>query len=144
MKLKHLSYFFMAAMIAASACTKIGNVAETGDADDNNPTGNGKLAFVLPQVDRVVTYTGASIEEGGSTSDVVAVYVFNSSLAFERSYNISYASGSDVAGGGRQYSLTMDGTGERNFVFLQAPAGYSLPQLSSGNSLETLTAVWTQ
>ncbi|MDR1258080.1 MAG: hypothetical protein LBK65_02185 [Tannerellaceae bacterium] len=142
--MKHLSYFFLAAMIATSACTKIGNVAETGDADANNPTGNGKLAFVLPQVDRVVTYTGASMEEGGSTSDVVAVYVFNSSLAFERSYNISYTNGEDVAGGGRQYSLTMDGTGERNFVFLQAPAGYPLPQLSAGNSLETLTAVWTQ
>jgi hypothetical protein len=38
----------------------------------------------------------------------------------------------------------MDGTGERNFVFLQAPAGYPLPQLSAGNTLETLTAVWTQ
>ncbi|MDR1259443.1 MAG: hypothetical protein LBK65_09245 [Tannerellaceae bacterium] len=143
MKLKHLSYFFVAAMIATSACTKIGNVAETGDADGNNPTGNGRLAFVLPQVDRVVTYTGASMEEGGSTSDVVAVYVFNSALAFERSYNISYAGGEDVAGG-RQYSLTMDGTGERNFVFLQAPSGYPLPQLSPGNTLETLTAVWTQ
>jgi hypothetical protein len=83
------------------------------------------------------------MEEGGSTSDVVAVYVFSSSLAFERSYNISYAGGSDVAGG-RQYSLTMDGTGERNFVFLQAPEGYPLPQLSAGNTLETLTAVWTQ
>jgi hypothetical protein len=130
-------------MIATSACTKSGEDVAPGGAGGIGTGEKGRLTFVLPAADRVVTYTGGSAAENGSTSDLVAVYVFDSSLRFERSYNLSYGDGADVQGG-RRYSLTMDGTGERRFVFLQAPSGYPVPQLSAGGSIDALTGAWTQ
>jgi hypothetical protein len=108
-------------MIATSACTKSGEDVAPGGAGGIGTGEKGRLTFVLPTADRVVTYTGGSAAENGSTSDLVAVYVFDSSLRFERSYNLFYADGADIQGG-RRYSLTMDGTGERRFVSLQAPS----------------------
>ncbi|MDR1258034.1 MAG: hypothetical protein LBK65_01955 [Tannerellaceae bacterium] len=142
--MKYLGYFLVAMLIATSACAKVGDYVETGNADGDEPAGDGRISFVLPQADNVVTYTAASAAEGGSTSDVVVIYSFSPSLRFEQSYTIPYSGGTNVAGGGRQYSITMQGRGKHNFVLLQAPAGYSFPQLSGGSSLGDLTSALTK
>jgi hypothetical protein len=129
-------------LIAISACAKVGDYVETGNADGDEPAGDGRISFVLPQADDVVTYTGASAAEGGSTSDVVTIYSFSPSLRFEQSYTIPYSGGTNVTGG-RQYSITMRGRGKHNFVLLRAPANYPFPQLSTGSSLGNLTAALT-
>ncbi|MDR1259582.1 MAG: hypothetical protein LBK65_09975 [Tannerellaceae bacterium] len=141
--MKYLGYFLAAMLIAISACTKVVNVVETDDADGDETAGDVRISFVLPQADNVVTYTAASAEEGGSASDDVVIYAFSPSLRFVQRYAIPYSGGTPVAGGGRQYSITMRGSGKHNFVFLQAPASYPFPELSAGSSLGALTAVLT-
>jgi hypothetical protein len=131
-------------LIAISACAKVGDYAETGNADGDEPAGDGKISFVLPQADNVVTYTAASAAEGGLESDVVVIYAFSPSLRFEQRYAIPYIGGTPVAGGGQQYSITMQGRGKHNFVFLQTPANYPVPELSAGSTLGDLTAALTK
>jgi hypothetical protein len=143
--MKYPVYFLLAALIATAGCAKLGDyVAGTGGAEGGKPAGEGRISFVLPQADNVVTYTAASAEEGGSTSDDVVIYAFSPSFGFEKSYRLSYSEGTDAAGGGRQYSITAQGSGKRNFVFLRVPAGYTVPQLSAGSTLGSLTSLWTQ
>jgi hypothetical protein len=142
--MRYSGYFLVAMLIAISACAKVGDYAETGNADGDEQAGDGKVSFVLPQADNVVTYTAASAAEGGSTSDVVVIYVFSPSLRFEQRYAIPYIGGTPATGGGRQYSITMRGRGKHNFVFLQTPANYPVPQLSAGSTLGDLTSAWTQ
>jgi hypothetical protein len=140
--MKYTGYFLVAMLIATAACAKVGDYAETGNADGDEPAGDGRISFVLPQADNVVTYTAASAEEGGSASDDVVIYAFSPSLKFEQSYRIPYSGGTNVDGG-RQYSITMQGSGKHNFVFFQAPASYPFPQLAAGSTLGALTDVLT-
>ncbi|MDR1259145.1 MAG: hypothetical protein LBK65_07720 [Tannerellaceae bacterium] len=142
--MRYPGYFLVAMLIAISACAKVGDYAETGNADGDEPAGDGRISFVLPQADNVVTYTAASAAEGGSESDVVVIYAFSPSLRFEQRYAIPYIGGTPVAGGGQQYSITMRGSGKHNFVLLQVPASYPVPQLSDGSSLGDLAAALTQ
>ncbi|MDR1259657.1 MAG: hypothetical protein LBK65_10365, partial [Tannerellaceae bacterium] len=142
--MKYTGYFLVAMLIAISACAKVGDYAETGNADGDEPAGDGKISFVLPQADNVVTYTAASAAEGGLESDVVVIYAFSPSLRFEQRYAIPYIGGTPVAGGGQQYSITMRGSGKHNFVLLQVPTNYPVPELSDGSTLGDLTSAWTK
>jgi hypothetical protein len=142
--MKYLGFILVAMLIAISACAKVGDYVETGNADGDEPAGDGKISFVLPQADNVVTYTAASAAEGGLESDVVVIYAFSPSLRFEQRYAIPYIGGTPATGGGRQYSITMRGRGKHNFVLLQTPANYPVPQLSAGSTLGDLTSALTK
>ncbi|MDR1258795.1 MAG: hypothetical protein LBK65_05910 [Tannerellaceae bacterium] len=142
--MKYSGYFLVAMLIAISACAKVGDYVETGNADGDEQAGDGRISFVLPQADNVVTYTAASAAEGGLESDVVVIYAFSPSLRFEQRYAIPYIGGTPVPGGGQQYSITMRGSGKHNFVLLQVPTNYPVPELSAGSSLGELTSAWTK
>ncbi|MDR1258028.1 MAG: FimB/Mfa2 family fimbrial subunit [Tannerellaceae bacterium] len=128
--------FWIAVMVASAAC---GN---GGDTDKGATIDRGKLSFVLPDVGKVITYSASSVGEDGSVNDVVAIYVFDDLLHFMHRHTIPYSQ-SEGMSNGRQYSLSMTGSGERNFVFIQAPSGYEFPGLAEGSSIDVLTRAVT-
>jgi hypothetical protein len=49
LSMKYTGYFLVAMLIATAACAKVGDYAETGNADGDEQAGDGRISFVLPQ-----------------------------------------------------------------------------------------------
>jgi hypothetical protein len=123
---------WIGSLLASAAC-----VEGEGGKDEGATIDRGKLSFVLPDVGKVITYSASSAGEDGSVNDVVAIYVFDDLLQFMQRYTIPYSQ-SEGKSNGRQYSLSMTGSGERNFVFIQAHGGYAFPELAAGDGIDVL------
>ncbi|MDR1258227.1 MAG: FimB/Mfa2 family fimbrial subunit, partial [Tannerellaceae bacterium] len=127
--MKHLGFFLVAMLIATSACSKAGDPEEGGVTIEK-----GRLAFILPDAGRAVTYaTTGEGAENGVDNDLLGIYMFGDDDRFISRTTHTYGDGESVSGG-RKFTVSVTGSGERRFVFVKAPAGYTLPTLNAGSS----------
>ncbi|MDR1259261.1 MAG: FimB/Mfa2 family fimbrial subunit, partial [Tannerellaceae bacterium] len=126
--MKHLGFFLVAMLIATSACSRAGDPEEGGVTIEK-----GRLAFILPDAGRAVTYAAGEGAENGADNDLLGIYMFDADDKFISRTTRTYSDGESVSGG-RKFTVSVTGSGERRFVFVKAPAGYTLPSLTAGSS----------
>ncbi|MDR1257891.1 MAG: FimB/Mfa2 family fimbrial subunit [Tannerellaceae bacterium] len=136
--MKHLGFFLVAIIIATSACSK------AGDPEEGSVTiEKGRLAFILPDAGRAVTYAAGEGAENGADNDVLGIYMFGADDKFISLTTRTYSDGESVSEG-RKFTVSVTGSGERRFVFVKAPASHSLPSITAGELIGVLASAVTQ
>ncbi|MDR1258243.1 MAG: FimB/Mfa2 family fimbrial subunit, partial [Tannerellaceae bacterium] len=120
-----------------SACSKAGDPEEGGVTIEK-----GRLAFILPDAGRAVTYAPGIDAENGADNDVLGIYMFGDDDRFISRTTHTYSEGAQEPGG-RKFTVSVTGSGERRFVFVKAPAGYSLPNPVVGSSVTEMAGIVT-
>ncbi|MDR1259069.1 MAG: FimB/Mfa2 family fimbrial subunit [Tannerellaceae bacterium] len=129
--MKHFGFVLVATIIATSASSRAGDPEEGGVTIEK-----GRLAFILPDAGRAVTYAVGEGDENGADNDLLGIYMFDAESKFISRTTHTYGDGESVSEG-RKFTVSVTGTGERRFVFVKAPADYLLPTLTAGSSTVT-------
>ncbi|MDR1258473.1 MAG: FimB/Mfa2 family fimbrial subunit [Tannerellaceae bacterium] len=135
--MKHFGFVLVATLIATSACSRSGDIEEGGAVIEK-----GRLAFILPDAGKAVTYAEGLGQENGADNDVLGIYMFGDDGKFISLTTRTYGEGTPE-NTGRRFTISTTGTGERRFVFVKAPYGYSLPAINAGELIDVLTSAVT-
>ncbi|MDR1257717.1 MAG: FimB/Mfa2 family fimbrial subunit, partial [Tannerellaceae bacterium] len=136
--MKHLGFFLVATIIATSACSRAGDPEEGGVTIEK-----GRLAFILPDAGRAVTYaTTGEGAENGVDNDLLGIYMFGADDKFISRTTHTYGDGTPESGG-RKFTVSVTGTGERRFVFVKVPSSHSLPSITAGDLIGVLASAVT-
>ncbi|MDR1257985.1 MAG: FimB/Mfa2 family fimbrial subunit [Tannerellaceae bacterium] len=135
--MKHLGFFLVATIIATSACSRAGDPEEGGVTIEK-----GRLAFILPDAGRAVTYAAGEGAENGADNDVLGIYMFDADDKFISRTTRTYSEGTPESTG-RKFTVSVAGSGERRFVFVKVPASHSLPSINSGELIGVLASAVT-
>ncbi|MDR1259001.1 MAG: FimB/Mfa2 family fimbrial subunit, partial [Tannerellaceae bacterium] len=124
-------------IIATSACSKAGDPEEGGVTIEK-----GRLAFILPDAGRAVTYAPGIDAENGADNDLLGIYMFDADDKFISLTTRTYSDGTQESEG-RKFTVSVTGTGERRFVFVKVPSSHSLPSINPGDLIGVLASAVT-
>ncbi|MDR1257876.1 MAG: FimB/Mfa2 family fimbrial subunit, partial [Tannerellaceae bacterium] len=99
-------------------------------------------AFILPDAGRAVTYAPGIDAENGADNDLLGIYMFDADDKFISRTTRTYSDGTPESGG-RKFTVSVTGSGERRFVFVKVPASHSLPSITAGDLIGVLASAVT-